>query len=364
MKRVGRIILYFIIGLIILLTFKFLWDESRPEVIVYEILSPAMGDVENKVIATGNIEPRNEINIKPQISGIISNVFKEAGDAVQEGNIIATIKVTTEMEQLNSVESRLRIAEINLKQIKLDYERQSMLYYSDVISKNDFELAEASYSKAIEERANAKDALDIVRKGTSKRYEKISNTQIRSTISGTILNIPVKEGSYVIQSNAFNDGTTIAMVANMNDLIFRGYIDEIEVGTIRTGMPINLIVGAISNETFDAILEYISPKGTKENGAVLYEIKAAIQTSKSIPIRADYSANAEIVIERANGVVTIPESSVEFNNNSAFVYVLKQENPQQVFEKRQIEIGLSDGVNVEVKTGLTPEDKIRGVAMD
>jgi HlyD family secretion protein len=363
MKKITKISLYVIIGLTVLITFKFLWDASRPKVTIYEIISPEIGDIQAKVIVTGNIEPRNEVYIKPQISGLISHVLREAGEKVRQGDIIATIKVTTEMEQLNSAESRLNIAEINLKQIKLDYERQTMLYQSDVISKNEYEAIEAGYSKALEERNSARDALDIVLRGSAKRHESLSNTQIRSTITGTILSVPVKEGSYVIQSNAFNDGTTIAMIANMNDLIFKGYIDETEVGTIQTGMPTNLIIGAINNETFDATLEYISPKGTKENGTVLYEIKAAVKAAKSIAIRADYSANAEIITDQSKNVIIIPESSIEFNNNSAFIYILKNENPQK-FEKKEIEIGLSDGVFIEVKKGLNLEDKIRGAIIE
>jgi len=364
MKKIGRITLLIVIIILVLVTFKFLWDESRPEVTVYEVVTPQSGAVENTVVATGNIEPRNKILIKPQISGIVSVVNKEAGERIEKGEIIAAVKVTTEIGQLNTAESRLRVAEISLSQIRLDYERQKILHQKEVISRNEFEVSEANYQKAFEEVSNAKDALDIVRYGVASKYSSISNTQIRSTVSGTVLNVPIKEGDYVIQSNAFNDGTTIAAVADMNDLIFRGTVDETEVDLLKNGMPVKIKIGAISNKVFEAFIEYISPQGRKENGTVLYEIKAAVQSTDSVSIRADYSANGEIVIEQSKDVIIVPEASIQFSNDSAYVYILKSNGKEQVFEKRHVEVGLSDGVNIEVKKGLTLEEKVRGVQKD
>lgn len=361
MKKVGRIILFVLIGAIVLSTFVFLFNKSKPKVTTYEIVSPVTGSIENKTIATGKVEPRDEILIKPQISGIVSEVLKEAGQMVQVNDIIATVKVIPEMGQLNSAESRLRVAEINLKQIEAEYARQSQIFKKGVISKEEFDTAEAAYKKAQEEQSNAQDALDIVREGVSKRYAKLSNTQIRSTISGMILDVPIKAGNSVIQANTFNDGTTIASIANMNDLIFRGNIDETEVGKIKEGMPIKLSVGAINGERFDALLEYIAPKGQEQNGAVLFEIKAAVTVPDSVYIRAGYSANAEIVLARSENVITVPESTIEFDNESTSVYVLTSgEGHEQVFEKKPVTIGLSDGINIEIKEGLSLEDRIRG----
>jgi len=364
MKKVGKIILFVLFGFIVLFTFSFLWSKSRPKTNVYEILSPTVGTIENKTVATGKIEPRDEILIKPQISGIVSEVYKEAGEMIKAGDVIASVKVIPEMGQLNSAESRLRVAEINLSQIETEFARQSQLFEKGVISKEEFDLAKTSHNKANEEKNNAKDALDIVREGVSKKYANVSNTQIRSTITGMILDVPVKKGNSVIQANTFNDGTTIAAVANMNDLIFRGRIDETEVGKVKEGVPIILTVGAITGQKFDASLEYISPKGVEQSGAVLFEIKAAINVPDSVFIRAGYSANAEIVKSRATDILTIPESSIEFSNDSAFVYIAKQEKPVQEFEKHYIVSGLSDGIKVEVKEGLTADDKIRGNVID
>ena len=363
MKKVGKIILFTLIGLIVIGTFVFLWNKSRPQVTEYEIITPEKATIENKTVATGKVEPRDEILIKPQISGIVSTVLKEAGEMIRVGDVIATVKVIPEMGQLNSVESRVRVAEINLKQVETEYARQQQLYKNGVVSKEEFDATEAGYNKAKEELTNAKDALDIVREGVSKKYASMSNTQIRSTISGMILDVPVKAGNSVIQANTFNDGTTIASVANMNDLIFRGTIDETEVGRVKTGMPITITIGALNSNTFDAMLEYIAPKGVEQNGAVLFEIKAAVSVPDTVYIRAGYSANAEIVLAKADSVFSIPESTVEFSNDSAFVHILTKESPQE-FERKHISVGLSDGINIEIKDGLTLEEKIRGNEID
>ncbi|GAB6013101.1 efflux RND transporter periplasmic adaptor subunit [Viscerimonas tarda] len=361
MKRILKITLLVLLGVIVLGTFYWLWQKSQPKEIKYEIVTVETGDIENTSVATGKVSPRDEILIKPQISGIIAQVMKEAGDFVKSGDIIATVKVIPEMSSLNSAESRVRIAEINLNQVTTEYERQKQLFAKGVIAKEEMDKSEADYKKAKEELDNSQNNLDIVKSGMSKATAQYSNTQIRSTIDGMILDVPVKAGNSVIQANTFNDGTTIASIANMNDMIFIGKIDETEVGRVHTGMPIKLSIGAIEKQKFDATLEYISPKGTEENGAILFEIKAAATIPDTVLIRAGYSANAEIVLARTEKVLTIPESAITFSNDSAYVYMLKDStNQKQVFDKKHITIGLSDGIKVEVKSGLAKGDKIRG----
>jgi HlyD family secretion protein len=361
MKKILRIILFVLLGLIVVGTFAFLWKKSQPKKVVYEIVTADTGDVENTSVATGKVSPRDEILIKPQISGIVSEVMKEAGDFVKVGDVIATVKVIPDVAQLNSAESQVNMAQINLAQIKSEYERQKQLFGKGVIAKEEMDKSEADYKKALEEVEKSKDNLDIIKSGISKKTAQYSNTQIRSTITGMILDVPIKAGNSVIQANTFNDGTTIATVANMNDMIFIGKIDETEVGRVHTGMPIKLSVGAIENKKFDATLEYIAPKGVEENGAILFEIKAAARIPDTVVIRAGYSANAEIVLAKVEKVLTIPESTVTFSNDSAFVYVLKDTvDHKQVFDKKHIMVGLSDGIKVEVKSGLKKGDKIRG----
>ena len=364
MKKIVRIVILVLIGLAVIGTFYFLWQKSRPVITKYEIVTPQRDTIETKTVATGKVEPRDEVLIKPQLSGIISEVLKEAGQMVKQGEIIAKIKVIPEMVQLNSAESRVRVAKISMEQINETYKRDKQLFDQGVISKEDYQTSMANYKKAEEEVDNAQDALDIIREGISKKFAASSTTQVRSTITGMILDVPIKVGNSVIQSNTFNDGTTIATVANMNDMIFKGKVDETEVGRIHEGMPIKLTVGALDSRVFDATLEYVAPKGVEENGAILFEIKAAADIPDDAFIRAGYSANAEIVLKRAEGVIAVPESTVEFQGDSAFVQIVKQEEPEQVFEKQPVKVGLSDGIRIEIKEGLTEKDKIRGAAID
>ena len=360
MKKFFKIAGLVVLALIFIGTFMFLYNKSKPKVIVYNTHTPEVTNLEKSTVATGKVEPRDEILIKPQISGIVDEVFKEAGQMVRKDEVIARVKVIPEMGQLNSAESRLRLAEINAKQAETDFGRIRKLSADGLISLEEFEKAEVSYKQAQEERDNAQDALDIIREGISKRAASLSNTLIRSTIDGLILDVPVKAGNSVIQSNTFNDGTTIASVANMNDLIFRGTIDETEVGRIHEGMPVKITIGALQNYSFDARLEYISPKGVEENGAINFEIKAAVMVPDTVVIRAGYSANAEIVLERADNVLTLPESAIEFKGDSVFVWVMTDSVPTQKFVQREITTGMSDGLKMEIKEGLSSGEKVRG----
>ena len=364
LKKSLRIVLLTGIGAAVVGTFYFLWKKSQPEDVVYEIVSPKQGTIEAKSVATGNVEPRYEVQIKPQISGIIAELRKEAGQMVQAGDIIATIKVIPEMVQLNSAESRVNLAEISLKQVEETYKRDEQLFQKGVIAKEDYEASKANYQKAVAERDNAQSALEIIRDGIAKNSNVSSTTQIRSTITGMILDIPVKVGNSVIQANNFNDGTTIATVADMSDMIFKGNVDETEIGRIREGMPIKLTIGAMEGRTFDALLEYVSPKGVEKNGAIQFEVKAAVKIPADAFIRAGYSANAEMVLQRAEQVLTVPESTIEFQGDSAFVQRVTQEQPEQRFERHPVKVGLSDGINIEIKEGLTADDKVRGSVVE
>ena len=254
----------------------------------------------------------------------------------------------------------MRLAEINLKQAQVDYGREEQLFKKQLVSADEFDKVKQAIKQAREEVTAAEDALQVVRDGVSKSNASASSTLIRSTISGIILDIPVKVGNSVILANTFNDGTTIASVANMNDLIFRGNIDETEVGRIHEGMPIKLTIGALQNLTFDAILEYISPKGVETNGANQFEIKAAITVPDTVQIRSGYSANAEIVLQRANKVLAVPESTIEFNGDSTFVYIMTDSVPQQKFKRTRVTTGMSNGIKIEIKKGVTAQDKLRG----
>lgn len=360
MKKYFKFIVAAIIALIFIGTFVFLYVKSLPQPVAYNEFTPKITDIRKTTVVTGKIEPRNEVAIKPQISGIISELLKEAGNTVKEGEVIAKVKVIPDMGQLSSAQSRLRLANINVKQARTDYEREKVLYDKGLVSADEYDKIAQAYRQAKEEVAAAEDNLQVVRDGVSKSNASASSTLVRSTITGVILDIPVKVGNSVILSNTFNDGTTIASVADMNDLIFRGNIDETEVGRLVTGMPMKLSIGALQDKTFDASLEYISPKAVDNNGANQFEIKAAVKVADSKNIRSGYSANAEIVLAQAKNVLTIPESAIEFEGNDTYVYVVKGKGDEKTYERRKVVTGLSDGINIEIKKGLTQKDRIRG----
>ena len=360
MKKYSKLIIAAIIALIFIGTFVFLWQKSQPKEVVYNEFTPKLDSIQKTTIITGKIEPRNEVNVKPQISGIISELYKEPGDRVNAGDVIAKVKVIPDMGQLSSAEMRVRLSEINLKQAQVDFQREENLYNQKLVSADEFDKSKQALDQAKHEKVAAEDALQVVRDGVSKSNASASSTLIRSTISSIILDIPVKVGNSVILSNTFNDGTTIATVANMNDLIFRGNIDETEVGQLVYGMNMKITIGALQDLSFDAALEYISPKAVESNGANQFEIKAAVKLSEGSKIRAGYSANAEIILASAPKVLSIPESAIEFSGDTTFVYIVKGDGKNKTYERKQVETGLSDGVNIEIKKGITDKDKVRG----
>ena len=360
MKKYRKLIVAVIIAVIFIGTFVFLYQKSQPTPVVYNEFTPELKDIQKTTVITGKIEPRNEVTVKPQISGIITELYKEAGDMVQQGEVIAKVKVIPDMGQLSSAEARVRLADINLKQAQVDFSREESLYKQKLVSADEFDKIKQTLRQAKEEVVAAQDALDVVKNGVSKSNASASSTLIRSTITGLILDVPVKVGNTVVLSNTFNDGTTIATVANMNDLIFRGNIDETEVGRLVEGMPMKITIGALQDLSFEANLEYVSPKAVESNGANQFEVKAAVHVIKGGKIRSGYSANAEIVLAKASKVLSIPESAIEFSGDSTFVYVVKGSGEQKTYDRRAVTTGLSDGVNIEIKKGITAKDKVRG----
>ena len=359
MKKFFKWGLLFLVALIFIGTFVFLYQKSRKKETSYQTVSPEITDLYKSTIVTGKIEPRDEVLIKPQINGIIAEIYKKAGEQIRKDEVIAKVKVIPEMSSLNSAESSVRMAEINLRQTEKDYQRMKNLHEQKLVSEEEFDKARVTLEQNREELRNREDALNIIREGISKSNASFSTTLVRSTIDGLILDIPVKVGNSVIMSNTMNDGTTIASVANMHDLLFKGKIDETEVGKIHEGMPVTLTIGALQDQKFQAVLEYISPKAVETNGTNQFEIEAALRDSSGTRIRSGYSANAEIILDQALQVIAIPEGCIEFNGDSTFVYILKQEVPQQ-FERRQVITGVSDGIKIEVKSGLNKNDRIRG----
>lgn len=356
-----KMIIVGLVAIVFIGTFVFLWIKAQPQPKVYDEFTPTVADLRKTTVLTGKIEPRNEVNIKPQISGIITELLKEAGQTVQAGEVIAKVKVIPDMGQLSSAQSRLRLAEINLKQARTDYEREKVLFDKGLVSADEYDKIHQAYNQAREEHSAAQDNLEVVRDGVSSNNANASSTLVRSTVTGVILDIPVKVGNSVILSNTFNDGTTIATVANMNDLIFRGNVDETEVGQVNVGMPMTITVGALQDLKFNARLEYISPKAVEANGANQFEIKAAVQVPEKTGVRSGYSANAQIVLAEALHVLTVPESAIHFEGNNTYVYLVQGKGKNKTYQRRNVKVGLSDGVNIQIKSGLTTNDRVRGL---
>ncbi|MBR5707007.1 MAG: efflux RND transporter periplasmic adaptor subunit [Bacteroidaceae bacterium] len=360
MKKVFKYIVVALIAAVLVGTFVFLYKNSQPKEILYQELTATKQDISRTTVLTGKIVPRNEVNIKPQINGIIAEIYKEAGQMVQQGEVIARLTVIPDMNSLSAAQSRVRLSEINLKQAKTNFEREKALYEKNLISAEEYEKVEQQLSQAQEEYTASQESLEVIRDGVSSKNATSSSTLIRSTITGLILDIPVKVGNSVIQANTLNDGTTVATVANMNDLIFEGQIDETEVGSLYEGMPLTITIGALRDYTFDANLEYISPKAVESNGANQFKVKAAVKVDSEHTIRSGYSANAQIELEKKDNVVSVPESALEFEGEDAYVYTKGQDG---TYQKTKITTGLSDGVNIEVKEGLSEGDTVRGPRM-
>ena len=360
MKKVFKILLWVVITLIFAGTFIFLYKNSQTKDVIYQTVTPKVIDIERTTVLTGKIEPRDEIAVKPQISGIITEINVEPGQMVKAGDVIARIKVIPEASQLSSAENRVNVARINLEEARQKHERNSSLYEKKVISREEYEGTLAAYNRAREEVTSAQDAVNIVKQGVSMYNASESNTMVRATITGLVLDVPVKVGSSVIQSNTFNDGTTIATIADMNNLIFKGTVDETEVGNLAVGMPMTIEIGALSDVNPSATIEYISPKGTESNGANTFEVKAALQLPEGVQMRAGYSANATVTLNGAKSVLSVPEAIVEFSGDSTFVYCLTDSVPKQKFERKTITTGISNGIDIEVKSGIDSKTILRG----
>ncbi|MEL6696362.1 MAG: efflux RND transporter periplasmic adaptor subunit [Bacteroidota bacterium] len=358
MSRTAIVVILVAIVALLLSTGYYLYLKDQEAPIKFGTENAQTRTIVKKTVATGSVVPRREVEMKPQVSGVIDKIYVEEGQIIRKGDLIARVRIIPNMVTLNNAENRLSLSKIALQNAKREYDRNKGLFEEGVIAESAYRQFELTYENAKEERQNAEDNLDLIKRGSSRRSGKFTNTNVRSTITGMILTVPVEVGNSVIEANTFNDGTTIATVANMDQMIFEGKVDESDVGKIRTGMDLILRIGAIEDETFLATLERISPKGVEENGAIKFEIVAALQKPDSNQsfIRANYSANADIVLEQKDSVLAISESLLQFQNDSPFVEV---ETSEQQFEKRQIKTGLSDGIFVEVVEGIQLQDNIK-----
>ncbi len=372
MKRTRTIVILVSIVVLFSAAMYWLWAKNAENPIVYETENAKIGTIIKKTVATGSIVPMEEVLIKPNISGIIDEIFVEAGDVIKSGDLIARVKVVPNVSSLNnaqsnisSVRTQVETAKLALTNQKSIFDRQKSLFEKGVISANEFDNATMSYNQA-EQRFKqeqvglnaARQSYEIVKTGTTSGLGTSTNTEIRATVGGMVLDVPVKTGNQVIEANNFNDGTTIATLADTDKMIFQGKVDESEVGKITENLPLEITVGAIDNKKFDAILDYIAPKGITENGAIQFEIKGTLNKGDTTFIRAGLSANASIILAKAENVLTIKEGLVQYDEKTQKPFVEVQTGDQQ-FEKRNVELGISDGLDVEVKSGITKDDKIK-----
>ena len=356
MKRIFKFAILLVFIALVIWVFAYLYQQSKTAPVVYETETPVTTNILRKTVATGSVVPRKEIAIKPQESGIVTAVYVQPGELVKQGDELARIQIIPEMVQVNESESRVKKAQMAFANAEKEFERIKTLYEQKVVALSDFQAEELRYKNAREDLQAAENHLQLIQEGVTKHMGSKTNTVIRSTISGMVLDVPIEEGNSVIKSNNFNDGTTVAMVADMGEMIFEGMVDETEVGKLKEGMHLVMIIGAIEDEAFDAYLEYISPKGVEEGGAIQFEIKAAVELKDNRFIRAGYSASADIVLDRRDSVLAINEKVLQFSGDSVFVEV---ETAPQVFEKRLVKTGLSDGLNIELLEGLEAEEKVK-----
>jgi len=357
MKKIFPLFIGALILAMFVLTIWFLYSKSKVKPVSFNTERPFKTNIIKKTVATGSVMPRKEIAIKPRVSGIIDKIYVKAGQFIKEGELIARVKIVPNMVSLNNAETSLSKSRITYDDAKKELERQEKLYNQKLISEFEYNQYLVAFKRASEDLQSAETNLQLVKEGSSSKTGQSSNL-IRSTVSGMLLDVPVKEGSSVIESNNFNDGTTIAIIADMNEMIFIGKVDESEVGKLSEGMDLNLTIGALPEKTFNAKLEFISPKGTTSEGTIQFEVKAALKLEKTDFIRAGYSANADIVLDRKDSVLAIHESLLQFGKDSVYVEV---ETQPSIFIKKRVKTGLSDGLDVEVLSGINKNDNIKVV---
>lgn len=364
MKKVLKTGGWVLVGLFVIYTFYFLWKQSQPAPVVYELVAPEQRDVVKQTIATGTLEARTQVELKPQITGVVTELRVKPGQTVKAGDLVAVIRVIPDMNQLTQAQSSVESARIALEEVEREAERTQRLFDKGVVSKEENEQAQSNLASARDRVAAAKAQVEVITRGSSARAGSVNTTEVRSSMSGTVLNVPVKVGSSVSGSSSFSEGTTIATVADMKDIIFHGNIDETEVAKLSVGMDVTLIPGSMQDVKIPATLDYISPEGTLVNGAKMFELKATATIPEGVEIRSGYSVNASITLNEARQALTVNETCVEFEDGKAYVYRLtspEADLENQKWERIPVELGISDGVYVVVKSGVSTSDRLRGI---
>jgi len=363
MKKPIRVIGLCVLAVFVVYTLYFLWKQSQPKPVVYELVSPELRTIVKRTTVAGSMEARRQVAVKPQTTGIISHLLVEPGDKVKAGQVIATVSIIPDMAQLNEAKSRVEAARITLGEVQREYDRIHALYKDGVVSREEYEKQSTHLASARESVLAAESQVQVITRGQSARSGNVSVTELRSTITGVVLSVPVEVGASVSGTSAFTEGSTVAKIADMSDIIFRGFIDETEVAQLRLGMDIELHLGSMQEVTIPAKLNYISPEGVMQNGAKMFEVKATASIPDDVTIRSGYSANASIVLGTARDVLSCDETAISFEDGKPYVYVLTSspdDTAHQQFERRAVTIGLSDGLSIELKSGVKSGELLRG----
>lgn len=353
-----KFIWYAVLGLIAVVfigTAVFLYNKSQEKPVTYTSDAVFKTTIVKKTVAVGKVIPRREVEIKSQVSGVVEQLYVVAGQNVKKGDIVAKITLAPNMVMLNQAESQLETAKINLQNATDEFGRQKKLFADKLISTSEFNKFMLNYDLQREAVTAAENNLLLMKSGATKKSDKVSN-MIPATVTGMVLDLPYKEGAFIVETSSYGSGTTVATLADMNDMIFEGMVDESEVGKIREGMELVLDVGALEGEPFTATLEYISPKGVTDQGTIKFQIRAAVKLSEKLFLRSNYSANADIVLDKKENVLAINEGNLIVEEKAQFVEV---ETGPQKFEKREVKTGISDGINIEIVKGLKEGDKIK-----
>jgi len=346
------LILVFVIGL----AFFVLWKKSRSKSVVFQTEVAEIADITKKTVATGSIVPRREVEVKPKVTGVLSELSVEPGIRVKQGDPLGKISIIPDAMQINQAEAAARSAQIGYDNAKRELARNEALFKQGVVADAELQKFRTDFAMRKQELAAAGSSLQLVKEGATRAQGKSSTLIVTATAAGVVIDVPVKVGNSVIQANNFNPGTTVAVIADMDDMICEGRVDEAEVAKIKIGMKLAIKVGAIEKDKLDGKLEYISPKGKLIDGAIQFEIKAAVAKKEKVEIRANYSANADIVLDEKKQVLAIREALVQYKDEKPFVEI---ETKPQTFVKKDVKLGLSDGIKVEILEGVTKSDKIK-----
>jgi len=355
-------ILLAIAAAFILFTFYFLWAQAQEKPVFYNLLSPRVGTIENTVTATGKLEPRTEIHVKPKITGTVKTLDVVVGQKVTKGQILATVRVTPDQSALSSARTAVNVAQVSFDNAKKEYERCQNLYEKKVLSKRELNTSEAEYKKALHELDGSKNLYNVAKRGYDDTYGNI--TEVPSPIDGVVMDLPSKVGAAVVSTNNFSDGTTVAVVAQMDEIVFKGTIDETNAAELRNGQQMYLTIGSMKDRRLDGELEVVSPRGKTQNGTVQFDVRASVNIPEDIVVRAGYSANADFIVEKKDNVLIVDEGCVEFEDGKTYVFCLisdPEDNKKQEFERKEVVLGISNGIEVEVVSGIDRNTKLRGL---